>query len=69
MTVGPDNAVDRLHLLVAPMILGSGKPGLQLPPLARLGDALRPTTHVHVLPDGDVLFDCDLRTQCIAPQG
>ena len=55
-------AVDRLHLLVAPVILGSGKPGLTLPPIARLSQALRPATRVHVLADGDVLFDCDLRT-------
>ncbi|MFN3745689.1 MAG: RibD family protein [Hyphomicrobiaceae bacterium] len=54
-------ALDRLHVLVAPVILGSGKPGLQLPPIARLADALRPPTDVHVLDDGDVLFDCDLR--------
>lgn len=54
-------AVDRLHLLVAPVILGSGKPGLVLPTIARLSEALRPRTQVHVLADGDVLFDCDLR--------
>lgn len=55
-------AIDRLHVLVAPMIIGSGKTGLALPPLARLDDALRPQTDVHVLADGDVLFDCDLRS-------
>lgn len=55
-------AVDRLHLLVAPVILGSGKPGLALPTISRLSDALRPRTEVHVLADGDVLFDCDLRS-------
>ncbi len=55
-------AVDRLHVLVAPMILGSGKPSLSLPPIAWLGDAMRPKTTVHVLDDGDVLFDCDLRS-------
>ncbi|MEW5963736.1 MAG: RibD family protein [Pseudomonadota bacterium] len=54
--------VDRLHVLVAPMILGSGKTGLSLAPIASLGAALRPTTTVHVLADGDVLFDCDLRS-------
>lgn len=54
-------AVDRLHVLVAPVILGSGKTGLQLRPLDRLADALRPVTAVHVLSDGDVLFDCALR--------
>ena len=50
------------HLLVAPVILGSGKPGIVLPTIARLSDALRPRTEVHVLDDGDVLFDCDLRS-------
>lgn len=56
-------AVDRLHLLVAPVILGSGKHGLSLPPIDKLADALRPATRVHILADGDVLFDCDLRSQ------
>ncbi len=55
--------VDRLHVLVAPMILGSGKTGLALKPIARLAEARRPATCVHVLADGDVLFDCDLRQQ------
>jgi diaminohydroxyphosphoribosylaminopyrimidine deaminase / 5-amino-6-(5-phosphoribosylamino)uracil reductase len=54
--------VDRLHVLVAPMILGSGKTGLELRPIASLSKARRPVTSVHVLADGDVLFDCDLRT-------
>jgi riboflavin-specific deaminase-like protein len=53
-------AVDRLHVLVAPIIIGSGQPGLELAPVARLCQALRPSTSVHVLADGDVLFDCDL---------
>lgn len=52
--------VDRLHVLVAPAILGSGKTGLSLAPITRLDQALRPATRVHVLADGDVLFDCDL---------
>ena len=55
-------AVDRLHVLVAPVILGSGKTGLSLTPIGPLSDALRPATRVHVLSDGDVLFDCDLRS-------
>jgi diaminohydroxyphosphoribosylaminopyrimidine deaminase / 5-amino-6-(5-phosphoribosylamino)uracil reductase len=54
-------AVDRLHVLVAPVILGSGKHGLSLAPIDTLAQARRPATHVHVLADGDVLFDCDLR--------
>ncbi len=52
--------VDRLHILVAPLLIGSGKPGLQLAPEPRLSKALRPPTAVTVLSDGDVLFDCDL---------
>jgi len=57
-----DGAVDHLHVLVAPAILGSGKTGLSLAPIQRLDEALRPPTRVHVLADGDVLFDCDLTT-------
>ena len=53
--------VDRLHVLVAPVILGSGKTGLSLVPIARLADAYRPKTDVYVLADGDVLFDCQLK--------
>lgn len=53
--------VDRLHVLLAPLILGSGKPALELEPIATLRDALRPQTTAYVLGDGDVLFDCDLR--------
>lgn len=56
------NAVDRLHVLVAPMILGSGKTGLALRPIARLAEARRPQANVHMLADGDVLFDCDMRS-------
>jgi diaminohydroxyphosphoribosylaminopyrimidine deaminase / 5-amino-6-(5-phosphoribosylamino)uracil reductase len=54
--------VDRLHMLVAPVILGSGKPGLTLAPIARLADAQRPAARIHVLGDTDVLFDCDLKS-------
>jgi riboflavin-specific deaminase-like protein len=53
--------VDRLHVLVAPVILGSGKAGLDLAPIRSMRQAMRPASRVHVFPDGDVLFDCDLR--------
>jgi diaminohydroxyphosphoribosylaminopyrimidine deaminase/5-amino-6-(5-phosphoribosylamino)uracil reductase len=56
-------AVNRLHVLVAPIILGSGTPGLSLKAIAGIDEARRPATTVHVLDDGDVLFDCDL-TNC-----
>ena len=60
--------IDLLHLLVAPMILGSGKPGIMLRPIERLSDALRPATRLHAFADGDVLFTCDLRAQLEAAE-
>jgi riboflavin-specific deaminase-like protein len=54
--------LDRLHIVVAPIILGSGPPGITLPPVDRVGQALRPRTTAHVL-RGEVLFDCDLSDQ------
>ena len=62
------DCVDRLHLLVAPMIIGSGKPGLSLDPVTRLSDALCPQISVYPLPGGDVLFDCDLRARRAPPR-
>lgn len=56
------DAVDRLHVLVSPMIIGSGQSGIALRPIDRLSEARRPRTRVHQLEDGDVLFDCDLRS-------
>ncbi|MCG6121804.1 MAG: RibD family protein [Microvirga sp.] len=53
--------VDRLHMLVAPVLIGSGKPGLELPVIETLSGALRPATRTFLLDGGDVLFDCDLR--------
>lgn len=54
-------ALDRLHVLVAPVIIGSGKQGIDLAPIGDLKDALRPSVRVWPFPDGDVLFDCNLR--------
>jgi diaminohydroxyphosphoribosylaminopyrimidine deaminase / 5-amino-6-(5-phosphoribosylamino)uracil reductase len=54
--------LDRMHIVVAPIILGSGAPCLALPPVDRMEQALRPRTHTHVLRN-EVLFDCDLSDQ------
>lgn len=54
--------LDRLHVLVAPIIIGSGKSSLDLAPVGALEKALRPVADVYALADGDVLFDCDLRS-------
>ncbi|NQX80204.1 MAG: dihydrofolate reductase family protein [Hyphomicrobiaceae bacterium] len=55
------DAVDRLHILVAPVILGSGKLGLQLKPITKLSDAYRPSTSTYFLGSGEILFDCNLK--------
>ena len=54
--------LDRLHVLIAPMIIGSGKTGIKLPEISTLDQALRPTTNTFEIPDGDVLFDCAFQT-------
>jgi len=51
--------LDRLHVVVAPVIVGSGVPGLVLPPVDFMTDALRMPMQAHLLGD-EVLFDCDL---------
>lgn len=53
--------LDRLHVLVAPVIIGSGRPGLELAPEPCLGKALRPRTEAYPLGGGEILFDCDFR--------
>lgn len=55
--------VDRLHLMVSPVILGSGRNGLDLSPIEQIRDARRPPTDVIPLGDGDVLFDCDMTAE------
>jgi len=57
--------LDRLHVNVAPVMLGAGGPGIDLPPLDRADQARRMQVRVHKIED-DVLFDCDLSDQRIA---
>ncbi|MEM9382966.1 MAG: RibD family protein, partial [Planctomycetota bacterium] len=56
-------ALDRLHVVVAPLLVGEGKPGVVPTPVDDLGDAVRPAARTARL-GADVLFDLDLR----APQ-
>jgi riboflavin-specific deaminase-like protein len=56
------NCLDRLHVMVAPIILGSGRPGFVLPAIERCDQALRPPMRTFSL-DGDTLFDIDLSAQ------
>jgi diaminohydroxyphosphoribosylaminopyrimidine deaminase/5-amino-6-(5-phosphoribosylamino)uracil reductase len=54
--------LDRLHVTVAPIIFGSGRPGFILPPVERADQALRAPMRIYQL-DDEVLFDCDLSAQ------
>ena len=51
--------LDRLHLMVAPMLIGSGRPGVCLPPITSLDAALRPRCRVFAC-GADSLFDLAL---------
>ena len=51
--------VDRLHVSVAPLVIGSGPAAFALAPIRTLDEALRPACRIFRLGD-DVLFDLDL---------
>ena len=54
--------LDRLHVMVAPMIIGSGRPAFSLPEIDFLDDALRPRAQlVHL--GSDMLFALDFSRQ------
>ncbi len=57
--------LDRLHLVVAPVIIGAGRRGLQHPGPARMADCLRPPARRLAVGE-DMLWDLDLRA-ALAP--
>jgi diaminohydroxyphosphoribosylaminopyrimidine deaminase / 5-amino-6-(5-phosphoribosylamino)uracil reductase len=54
--------LDRLHVVVAPIIIGAGQSGVTLAPIDHVGEALRSPMRAHILGE-EVLFDCDLTAQ------
>jgi riboflavin biosynthesis pyrimidine reductase len=50
--------LDRLQIAVAPVVIGDGRPGLQLPPSPSMGECLRPRHRVFRMGE-DILFDCE----------
>ncbi|MDA1183555.1 MAG: RibD family protein [Acidobacteria bacterium] len=54
--------LDRLHIAIAPVMIGDGHPAIRLAPHTQLSDCRRPSYRVFRM-GGDVLFDCNLREQ------
>lgn len=50
-------ALDRFHLAIAPIVIGDGPIGINLPPIDELDGALRPAARTYRI-GRDVLFDC-----------
>jgi diaminohydroxyphosphoribosylaminopyrimidine deaminase / 5-amino-6-(5-phosphoribosylamino)uracil reductase len=62
------NLLDRLHLAIAPLLIGDGRAAIRLPAPALLGECHRPEYRVFRM-GGDVLFDCNLRSRAQASNG
>ena len=56
------NLLDRLHVAVAPMLIGDGRPAIRFPPRAALGDCHRPRYRVFRM-GGDVMFDLEIESR------
>jgi diaminohydroxyphosphoribosylaminopyrimidine deaminase/5-amino-6-(5-phosphoribosylamino)uracil reductase len=54
------NRLDRLHLTAAPVLIGSGRRGLQLPAVDSMAQCPRPEHRIFRMGD-DILWDLDLR--------
>jgi diaminohydroxyphosphoribosylaminopyrimidine deaminase / 5-amino-6-(5-phosphoribosylamino)uracil reductase len=52
--------LDRLQIAVAPLLIGTGRPGLRIPAPERLADARRPAVRLFRM-GADLLYDLDLR--------
>lgn len=58
--------LDRLHLAIAPLLIGSGRPAIRLAARPELGDCPRPPARLFRM-GGDLLYDLDLAGTRPAP--
>ncbi len=58
--------LDRLQVATAPVLIGAGRPALQLPPAINMDAAQRPPHRLYRM-GKDVLWDFDLRAQVDKP--
>ena len=56
--------LDRLHIAVAPLLIGEGRPAVRMAPRLRLKDCMKVQPRIYRTGE-DVLFDCDLRASVI----
>ena len=54
--------LDRLHMAIAPVIIGDGRPAIRVPARLALRDCRRPRYRVFRM-GGDVMFDCEIKSQ------
>ena len=57
--------LDRLHIAVAPLLIGEGRPAVRMAPRLRLKDCMKVKPRIYRTGE-DVLFDCDLRASTAA---
>ena len=58
--------LNRLHVSIAPLLIGSGPQGLSMAPITSLAQAMRPETQTYNL-GSDVVFDCLLAANAPVP--
>lgn len=56
--------LDRLHIAVAPILIGNGRPAIRMPAQVRLQDCMKLKQRIYRTGD-DILFDCDLRARAV----
>jgi riboflavin biosynthesis pyrimidine reductase len=59
--------LDRLHIAVAPLLIGEGRPAIRLAPRRLLKDCMKVQPRIYRTGE-DVLFDCDLRANASAAE-